>query len=80
MKEIDENMEKINNINPQREIQRKSCVDIFGGFSSFEVADKRYLAKVIPPKSIDFKTGNLLLMLQDALSKILVPNQKMLRL
>jgi site-specific DNA recombinase len=80
MKEIDENMEKINSINLQREIQRKSCVDIFGGFSSFDVADKRHLAKVIPPKSIDFKTGNLLLMLQDALSKILVPNQKMLRL
>lgn len=71
-KEIAKNMDMVDNICQQREHNSKRSIQLFKGYSSFDIADKKQLATLIPPQGIDFTSGNLSIQLPDALKKILV--------
>lgn len=71
-KEIAENMDATDSIRQQREYEAKHSVQIFKAYSSFDVADKKQLATIIRPQTIDFTSGNFSIQLPDALKKILV--------
>lgn len=53
------------------QIEDKTLFDIFHKFSDFDTSDKKHLLNLIPPVDIDYKTGDLLLELKPAFSKIL---------
>lgn len=63
---------KLREINKQHQSGQRSCVNIFQGYSDMDAVDKKHIAKLIPPVSPDFKTGELSLDLNSAFSKILM--------
>jgi site-specific DNA recombinase len=71
-KEIAENMDMADTICQQRAHNNKRSIQLFKDYSSFDTADKKQLATIIPPQGIDFTSGNLSIQLPDALKKILV--------
>ncbi|UKB78632.1 recombinase family protein [Chryseobacterium sp. MEBOG07] len=62
---------KLRDIEKQNQLEDRSFVDIFQGFSDLDMADKKHLVNLIPPANVDYQSGNLSLGLNDALSKIL---------
>lgn len=75
-KELGDNIDKLNNIDIQRQLEHGALVDLFRGYASLDTADKKHLVKLIPPNEVNFQTGEISLGLTDALSKILVLNIK----
>ncbi|SDP94731.1 hypothetical protein SAMN05428975_3984 [Mucilaginibacter sp. OK268] len=75
-KELGDNIDKLNNIDIQRQLEHGALVDPFRGYASLDTADKKHLVKLIPPNEVNFQTGEISLGLTDALSKILVLNIK----
>ena len=71
-KEIAENMDMADTICQQRAHNSKRSIRLFKDYSSFDTADKKQLATIIPPQGIDFISGNLSIQLPEALRKILV--------
>ncbi|SDK87184.1 Uncharacterised protein [Sphingobacterium mizutaii] len=63
---------KLESIGRQSQIGSKSFLNIFLGFSSLDLSDKKHLVNLIPPLKVDFKTGNMTLGLNSVLSKILL--------
>lgn len=59
----------------QRQLDHGALVDVFRGYASLDTADKKHLAKLLPPANVNFQTGELSLELIGALSKILVLNK-----
>lgn len=74
-KELDENKDKLNSIDLQRQIDRGAFAEIFSGYANLDTADKKHLAKLLPPTRVNFQTGELSLKLDRALSKILMLNK-----
>lgn len=70
-KEIAENINMINNLDTQRELYNRNAVQLFKNYSRLDTADKKQLARIIPPQRIDFITGNVSIELPDPLKKIL---------
>jgi site-specific DNA recombinase len=71
-----DNIDKLNNIDIQRQLEHGTFVDPFRGYPSLDIADKKHLVKLFPPNEVNFQTGEISLELIDALSKILVLNIK----
>jgi site-specific DNA recombinase len=71
-KELKDIAVKLREINKQHQSGDRSFVNIFQGYADIDVVDKKHIAKLIPPVSPDFKTGNLSLGLNSAFSKILM--------
>lgn len=70
---------KLESIDRQSQIGPKSFLNIFQGFSSLDLSDKKHLVNLIPPLKVDFKTGNMTLGLNSALSKILLTKKQILK-
>src|SRR5690606_29906564 len=70
---------KLESIDRQSQIGPKSFLNIFQGFSSLDLSDKKHLVNLIPPLKVDFKTGNTTLGLNSALSKILLTKKQILK-
>ena len=70
--ELNTVMVKLNHIAKQFKQTDRSNSDIFHNFQDWNVADKKQIINLIPPDSIDIKTGEMSLRLDNALSKILL--------
>lgn len=67
---------KLETIDKQSQLEYSSVANIFQGFSSLDVADKKHLVNLIPPLRVDFQTGDMILELNSALSKILLTKKQ----
>ncbi|WEK18666.1 MAG: recombinase family protein [Candidatus Pedobacter colombiensis] len=74
-KELGDNIDKLKSIDMQRQLQHRTLIDVFGGYATLDTADKKHLAKLLPPTKVNFQTGELSLELNGALSKILMLNK-----
>ncbi|MCH5685167.1 hypothetical protein LWM68_13470 [Niabella sp. W65] len=70
---------KLESIDRQSQIGSKSFLNILQGFSGLDLSDKKHLVNLIPPLKVDFKTGNMTLRLNSALSKILLTKKQILK-
>lgn len=77
-RELQDINRKLESIDRQNQVRSKSFANIFRDFSDLDISDKRHLVNLIPPLKVDFKTGNLTLALNSALSKILFPKKQIL--
>lgn len=75
-RELLEINKKLESIEQQSQMAGSSFVNIFQGFSSMDIADKKHLVSLIPPLKVDFQTGNMTLRLSSALSKILLTKNR----
>ena len=75
-KELDDIVIKLKSIDKQRQLGNYPFVNIFQGYSNFDIADKKSLAILIPPGNLNLQTGEVSLDLNNALSKILSQTDK----
>lgn len=66
-KELGDNIDKLNNIDIQRQLDHGVLVKIFRGYAGLDTADKRHLVKFFPPAVVNFQTGEISLGVADAL-------------
>jgi len=78
-KELDDINEKLKNIDKHRQQGDRPIVNILQRFSSMDTTDKKHLVNLIPPLRVDYKTGDMSLDLNTALSKILLIKKYRLR-
>src|SRR5690606_7274071 len=71
-KELNDINEKLKNIDKQRQQGDRPIVNILQGFSGMDTTDKKHLVNLIPPLRVNYKTGDMSLDLNTALSKILL--------
>lgn len=77
-RELQDINRKLESVDRQSQVGSKSFANIFQGFSDLDISDKRHLVNLVPPLKVDFKTGNMTLALNSALSKILFPKKQIL--
>jgi hypothetical protein len=75
-KQLDTTVNKLRIIEGLSKLAGRSIVDIFHGFASLDIADKKHIINFIPPANVDYKTGDVFLKLNYTMAKILVPNLK----
>ncbi|MGN6178836.1 MAG: recombinase family protein [Mucilaginibacter sp.] len=71
--ELDTILIKLKKIDEQANLANRPITTIFQGFPDLDLADKKHLINLLPPTGINFKTGDISLIPNRALSKILVP-------
>lgn len=71
-KELGDNMAKLMNIDEQRQLDYGAIMDIFKNIAKMDIADKRNLVKLFPPKCVDLQSADVSIQLPQALSKIIV--------
>ncbi|COX57269.1 Uncharacterised protein [Mycobacterium tuberculosis] len=71
-KELNDINEKLKSIDKQRQQGDRPIVNILQGFSGMDTTDKKHLVNLIPPLRVNYKTGDMSLNLNTALSKILL--------
>ena len=71
-KELNDINEKLKSIDKQRQQGDRPIVNILQGFSGMDTTDKKHLVNLIPPLRVNYKTGDMSLDLNTALSKILL--------
>ncbi|RKD15149.1 recombinase [Pelobium manganitolerans] len=70
-KELNDIDGKLRSIDQQSQLYSRSFVNIFQRFSSLDTTDRKHLVNLIPPRKVNFKTGDMSLELHNGLSKIL---------
>lgn len=63
---------KFRNIDKRNQLEGKSFKNIFQGFSGLDATDKKHLVNLIPPHTVNFQTGDIVLSLNNALLKVLL--------
>lgn len=62
---------KLSGIDKQSQLVSRSFVNILQRLSSLDTADRKHLVNIIPPRKVNFQTGDMSLELHNGLSKIL---------
>jgi len=70
--ELDSNTTKLKSMDQQLGLTAKSIPNIFEHYCQLDVADMRHVSNLIPPVMPNFKTGDVSLDLNNALTKILI--------